>query len=249
MGGLRDQCRRHPAPAGQCRRLKAHFIFISTDFVFDGEKGGYSETDSPNPINYYGKTKLEAEEAVGEYEYAFTIIRTVLVYGKPQQGRGNILSVVREKLEKGETYKVVGDQWRTPTYVEDLASAIVAVIDQQKTGLYHIAGKDGMTPYQMACQLANYLKLPSSLLQEVSEKDFSQPARRPLKTGFNIDKAIRELGYARFPLRRGCAARYHSSAIVYLDQCAFPNIFSPAWMATDRLFSLGGMGQLYFPVT
>ena len=81
---------------------KSFFIFISTDFIFDGEKGMYKEDDEPSPVNYYGKTKLEAEEAVKEYEYDWAIVRTVMVYGKPILSRSNILSIVKEKLEKGE---------------------------------------------------------------------------------------------------------------------------------------------------
>src|SRR6185503_68627 len=104
--------------------LKSFFIFLSTDFVFDGEKGMYKEEDLPGPVNYYGKTKLEAEEAVIEYEHDWAIVRTILVYGDPLSGKDNILTNTRKKLQKGEEYKVVSDQLRTPTYVEDLATAI-----------------------------------------------------------------------------------------------------------------------------
>ena len=82
--------------------LKSFFIFLSTDFVFDGERGMYSEEDVPGPVNYYGRTKMEAEEAVKEYEHDWAIVRTVLVYGKNHSGHNNLLKIVREKLEKGE---------------------------------------------------------------------------------------------------------------------------------------------------
>ena len=104
--------------------LKSFFIFLSTDFVFDGERGMYSEEDVPRPVNYYGRTKLEAEEAVKEYEHGWAIVRTVLVYGKNHSGHSNLLKIVREKLDKGEEYNVFDDQVRTPTYVEDLAKEI-----------------------------------------------------------------------------------------------------------------------------
>lgn len=182
---------------------KSFFIYMSTDFIFDGEKGMYKEDDRASPINYYGKTKLEAEEAVKEYEYNWAIVRTVMVYGKPILSRSNILSIVKEKLEKGEPYKVVDDQVRTPTYVEDLAAGIVQIIEKKATGVYHLSGKDVMTPYQMACKAADYLGLDKSLIQRVTAADFSQPAKRPALTGLNIDKARKELGFEPLPFEEG----------------------------------------------
>lgn len=175
--------------------LKSFFIFLSTDFVFDGEKGMYKEDDAPRPVNYYGRTKLEAEEAVKEYGHDWAIVRTVLVYGKNHSGHNNVLKIVKEKLEKGEEYNVVDDQVRTPTYVEDLAKGIVSIVEKRAKGIFHLSGKDILTPYQMAIKAAEYLKLDSSNLKKVTSSSFSQPARRPLKTGFLIDKARKELGY------------------------------------------------------
>lgn len=175
--------------------LKSFFVFISTDFVFDGERGMYKEDDVPRPVNYYGRTKLEAEEAVKEYEHSWAIVRTVLVYGRTRSGHSNILKIVKEKLEKGEEYNVVDDQLRTPTYVEDLAKGIVSIFEKKATGIFHLSGKDILTPYQMAIKTAEHLHLESSLIKKVTAASFSQPAKRPLKTGFIIDKARKELGY------------------------------------------------------
>lgn len=182
---------------------KSFFVFVSTDFVFDGEKGMYSETDEPNPVNFYGKTKLEAEDAVREYEHGWAIVRTVLVYGKPISGRSNIITIVKEKLEKGEEYRVVDDQVRTPTYVGDLAGGIITIIQQKAGGVWHLSGKDVMTPYQMALQTAQESGLDASLIRRVTAADFSQPAKRPPKTGFVIDKARRELGYEPISFAEG----------------------------------------------
>ena len=174
---------------------KCFFIFVSTDFIFDGVKGMYKEEDEPGPVNYYGKTKLEAEEIVKEYEHDWTIVRTVLLYGKPVLSRSNILSIVKEQLEKGEIYNVVDDQVRTPTYVEDLAEGIVQIIEKKAKGVYHLSGKDILTPYQMACKAADFLGLNKELINRVTADSFSQTAKRPLKTEFVIDKARAELGY------------------------------------------------------
>src|SRR4030095_2792291 len=159
--------------------LKSFFIFLSTDFVFDGEKGMYNEEDAPRPVNYYGRTKLEAEEAVKEYEHGWAIVRTVLVYGKNHSAHNNILKIVKEKLEKGEEYNVVDDQVRTPTYVEDLAKGIISIIEKKATGVFHLSGKDILTPYQMAIKTADHLRLDSSVLKKVTAASFSQPAKRP----------------------------------------------------------------------
>ena len=182
---------------------KSFFIFVSTDFVFDGTRGMYTEEDVTAPVNFYGKTKAEAEEAVKEYEHGWAIARTVLVYGKPLAGRTNILSIVKEKLEKGEEYSVVDDQVRTPTYVEDLAAGIIAIAEKKAHGIYHLSGTDILTPYQMACMAADYLGLNKSLLKKVTAADFSQSAVRPLKTGFIIDKAKDQLGYVPLSFKEG----------------------------------------------
>mgnify|MGYP001300061698 FL=1 len=182
---------------------KSFFIFVSTDFVFDGGQGMYLEDDPTAPVNYYGKTKQEAEEAVREYEGDWAIVRTVMVYGKPVLSRGNILSVVKEKLEKGEQYSVFDDQIRTPTYVEDLAKGIVQIVLRRAKGIYHLCGKDVMTPYDMALSVAGFLGKDVSLLRRITSADLKQPARRPEKTGLNIDKARRELGYEPLSFEEG----------------------------------------------
>jgi len=176
-------------------RLNAFFVYISTDFVFDGERGMYTEEDQPAPVNYYGQTKLEAEREVQQYSGDWAIIRTVLVYGQPLAGRSNILSIVKEKLEKGEGYRVVDDQVRTPTYVGDLATGIATVIVRKASGIWHLSGADILTPYEMACQTAAYLGYDPALLTRVTADTFTQPAKRPPRTGFSISKARSELGY------------------------------------------------------
>lgn len=182
---------------------KTFFIFLSTDFIFDGEKGMYSEEDAAHPVNYYGKTKLEAEEAVMEYPLSWAIVRTVLVYGQPHTERGNLLTVVREKLEKGEYYQVFNDQVRTPTYVGDLAKGIEQIMEKRATGVWHLSGEDVLTPFDMAIQLADYLSLNAKLLKPVTASELVQPARRPLKTGFNINKAKNELSFQPVSFKEG----------------------------------------------
>lgn len=177
-------------------KFKCLFVFLSTDFVFDGVKGMYTETDKPNPVNYYGQTKWEAEQLVQSYRYAWTIIRTVLVYGSPVSSTSNLLSIVKDKLKNDEPYSIVNDQFRTPTYIEDLVNGIRLIIERKAHGIYHISGEEMMTPFDMACQVALHYDLDINLLREVNASTFPEPARRPLRTGFNIDKAKKELGFS-----------------------------------------------------
>ncbi len=185
------------------RKLKSQFIFLSTDFVFNGEKGMYSETDQPDPVNFYGDTKLQAEQLVELYPFKWCIVRTVLVYGKPFQNRQNLVTGSALALQNDETLKIFDDQIRTPTFVQDLAGAIVMIMDQKATGIYHISGNQVMTPFQMVVEMANYLHLDVSKVHRISAGDFIQPAKRPAKTGFNISKAQRELGYSPISFQKG----------------------------------------------
>jgi dTDP-4-dehydrorhamnose reductase len=176
--------------------INAYFLYISTDFVFDGLHGPYKETDTTNPVNFYGTSKLAAEKLVVNSLLQWSIVRTVLVFGNILVGnRSNIISWVKESLTQNKPIKVVTDQWRTPTYVEDLATGILLVLQKQAIGIYHIAGKQGMSPYDMAIATANYLQLNTTLITKVTADTFTQPAVRPLITGFVIDKAIVELNY------------------------------------------------------
>ncbi len=175
--------------------FKSFFIFISTDFIFDGSKEVYNEDDLPGPVNFYGKTKVEAEEAVAEYLHDWAIIRTVMVYGNPGTGRGNILTIIKERLENGQSYQVFNDQIRTPTYVEDLVGGILKIIETRATGIYHLSGTDVLTPWEMASQLADHLNLDKSLVIKITAADLVQPAKRPFRTIFNIDKAKQNLDF------------------------------------------------------
>lgn len=181
-----------------------HFIYISTDFVFDGEKGDYKEDDDINPLSWYGFTKVQAEGIVETSEIPFAIVRTCLVYGNTLTGtRKNIVTWVKESISAGKRIKVVHDQWRTPTYAEDLAIGILLIIEKDATGVFHISGKDKLTPYDIAMQTAAICKLDNSLIEKVDAASFSQPARRPPKTGFNISKARKELGFEPVSFEEG----------------------------------------------
>ena len=186
------------------KKNNAFFIFVSTDFVFDGMHGPYKEEDTVNPVSYYGSTKVAAEKAVAESGLPFTIVRTCLLYGNILAGsRTNIIAWVKENLEQDKKIKVVSDQWRTPTYVGDLAKGILLAAEKKEVGIFNISGDDFLSPYQMAIATAEFLDLNASLIEKVDASVFTQAAKRPATTGFIIDKAKEILGFEPISFKEG----------------------------------------------
>jgi len=182
--------------ADACKKVNAHFIHISTDFIFDGESGPYSEEAEALPLSYYGWSKLKGEDMVKTHADSWAILRTVLVYGVVHDmSRSNIVLWAKGALEKGQTINVVDDQFRTPTLAEDLAMGCFLAEDQNAQGIYNISGKDFMNIFELVNAIANYYELDASLIKRSSSTNLNQPAKRPPITGFKLDKAMRELNY------------------------------------------------------
>lgn len=176
--------------------FQAFFIFLSTDFIFSGEDGPYDENAIPDPVNFYGQTKWMAEKYVKSYPFGSAIVRTVLIYGNVLSGtRSNIISWARSALEKAIPFKVVSDQIRATTYAADLVWALFTIADKKSEGVWNIAGKNNLSPYDIVQHVAAYLDLDASIAEKVDASTFTQVARRPLKTPFIIEKARRELNY------------------------------------------------------
>jgi dTDP-4-dehydrorhamnose reductase len=134
----------------------------------------------------------------------WAIVRTVLVYGDILAGtRSNIVSWVKQNLTAGKPIKVVNDQVRTPNYVQDLVNGLLLVAEKNATGIFHISGQEVLTPYDMALAVANYMQLDKNLMTQVNASTFTQPAQRPLKTGFVIDKAKSQLGFRPISFKQG----------------------------------------------
>ncbi|RED98928.1 SDR family oxidoreductase [Marinoscillum furvescens] len=184
--------------------FSSHFTFVSTDFVFDGENGPYKESDQPNPVSVYGASKLKAEQLVQASSLKTAIVRTVLVYGLAHDlSRSNLVLWVKNSLEAGKAIRVVNDQWRTPTLAEDLALGCWLVAEKKAEGLFHISGEGLQTPYEMALKVADAFDLDASLISAVDASTFTQPGKRPPKTGFLIDKAKQQLGFQPTPFEEG----------------------------------------------
>ncbi|MDJ0363623.1 SDR family oxidoreductase [Hymenobacter sp. H14-R3] len=193
--------------AAACAQLHIHFTHLSTDFIFNGEEALLTEDAQPDPISHYGASKLAAEQAVQRTAgLRWAIARTVLVYGTTAAGgRSNLVLWVRDSLRNSQKIRMVDDQWRTPTLAEDLAQGCWLLARQSAQGIYHLSGRELLTPYQMAQQVAATFELDASLLERVDSQVFVQPARRPPRTGFRIDKAERELGYQPRSFAEGLA--------------------------------------------
>lgn len=184
--------------AEACLKNNTFLVHVSTDFIFDGQKGPLTEEEKPCPISFYGYSKLAAEELIQKMEgLHWSIARTVLVYGIAEDmSRTNIILWVKKSLEEKKQIKVVNDQWRTPTLAEDLAMGCYLIASKKATGIFNISGKDFLNPLEMAYKTADFFKLDKSFITQADSTTFTQPAKRPPKTGFVIDKAITELGFA-----------------------------------------------------
>jgi len=213
-----DECELHRAACWQhnvsavqhlataCAGLDIHLTHLSTDFVFSGEAGPLAEDAVPAPVNFYGESKLAAEHVVQASPGRWAIARTVLVYGVAHDySRTNLVLWVRDSLRAGQPIKVVADQWRTPTLAEDLAEGCWLLARHAAQGIYHLSGDEFLSPYDLALRVAAQFNLDAALIERVDARTFSQPARRPARTGFLIEKARRELGYQPHSLDEGIA--------------------------------------------
>ncbi len=181
-----------------------HFTHLSTDFIFDGTAGPYTELATPNPLSVYAHAKLAAENSVLQSTLKAAILRTVLVYGfTPNMSRSNVVLWVKKSLEENKPINVVTDQARTPTLAEDLAQGCILAEKQKAQGIYNISSNDFMNIYELAVRVANYFKLDATLITPSTSQGIQQPAKRPPVTGFIINKAITELGYAPHTFEQG----------------------------------------------
>ena len=182
--------------ATACEKYNAHLIHVSTDFIFDGVSGPYNEESVPNPISYYGESKLAAEEIVKNSLCKFSIVRTVLVYGVvDNMSRSNIVLWAKGALETGKELTVVDDQYRTPTLAEDLAHGCILIAQKGAEGIYNISGDEYMCITDLVKRVAKYFKFDENLVKPISSSSLNQKAARPPKTHLLLDKAKKELDY------------------------------------------------------
>jgi len=182
--------------ADACDKIDAHLIHISTDFIFDGEDGPYKEEDEPNPLSYYGLSKLKSEHLLQAHSVKWTILRTIIVFGVGENlSKGNIVLWAKGALEKGDPLNIIDDQFRAPTLAEDLADACILAANKKAYGIFNASGKDIMSIYEIVERIAKHYGNTTENMNRISTATLNQTAGRPPKTGFILDKAINELGY------------------------------------------------------
>ena len=184
-----------------------HFIHLSTDFIFDGEKGSaYTEEDKPNPLSYYAISKYEGEKIIQASKIKWTIARTIIVYGiVDNMSRSNVVLWAKDALSKGQKINVVDDQFRAPTLAEDLADGCILIADKAAKGIFNISGKNIMSVLELVYAVADFWKLDKSLVTIIKSTTLNQAAKRPPRTGFILDKSKKILGYTPHSFAEGLA--------------------------------------------
>ena len=182
-------------------RAGAYFLYMSTDAVFDGERGMYRETDRPNPINHYGLTKLMGEEAVRAAGVKSCIARSSVIYGsRPAALKDNFAIWLIEKLTAGHPVNIVTDQFVSPSLNSNVAEMVLELTERSLTGTYHASGASRVSRYDFAGALAATFRLDASLIRAVRMKDMKWTAPRPRDSSLDVSKATRTLKHVPLPL-------------------------------------------------
>ncbi len=181
----------------KCKAKDVHFVHLSTDFVFDGAQGPYSEEDERNPLSIYAKSKVQSEDILINSDYKnWSILRTIIVFGIGERmSRSNIILWARETLQKGGEMTIVNDQFRAPTWADDLAWACIETCKRNAKGVFHISGPETFSIFQLVTRMAEFYQLDTSLIKPISSESLNQKAKRPPKTGFILNKASKYLDY------------------------------------------------------
>ncbi len=183
--------------AEAAKKAEAFLIYVSTDYVFDGNRGMYREDDPTNPISQYGLSKLLGEK------HADCVARTCVIYGsRPASGKINFALWTLEKLKKGEAIKIVTDQYITPTLNTSLARMLLEAGERRLTGIYHLAGATRISRYDFACRLADSFELDRSLITPSRMKDLNWNAKRPADSSLDTSKAAKVLREGPYNLER-----------------------------------------------
>ena len=178
-------------------------IHISTDYIFDGKSGPYTEDDRPDPLSYYGKSKLASENLLRTSGVPYLIARTMVLYGFAPGVKANFALWLIESLENKKPVTVVDDQLGNPTLVDDLAYGLIQGFEMERTGIYNLAGREIVNRYEFALKLAKVFNLDASLIAPIKTSSLKQPAPRPLKSGLVTLKAEVELGYKPSTVEQG----------------------------------------------
>lgn len=188
--------------AGACEKIGARLIYVSTDFVFDGKKGLYTEEDKAHPISHYGTSKLLGEEASKECSN-YAIARVSVLYGQATHTRGNFVTWVRGALKRGEKINIVTDQYTSPTYVNNAAGALFAIFEKDKKGIFHTSGGERINRFYFAKKIADVFSLDETLINPITSEGLIQKAKRPNDSSLSVKKTERELKIKMLKIEEG----------------------------------------------
>lgn len=174
-----------------CEKIDTKLIYVSTDFVFDGEKGNYQETDETNPINYYGISKLKGEEFVINSNLKFAIARVSVLYGL--HNNFNYVTWVINELGNGNRLNIVNDEYNSPTYAKNASEAMLKIFSKNKEGIFHIAGDERINRFEFAKNIAQVFELDETLINPIKSSQLIRKAKRPLDSSLSVKKAKNSL--------------------------------------------------------
>ena len=215
-----DGCELHPELAYDVNvqgtehllnNFNGRFIYISTDYVFDGSDGPYTEKDEVNPISVYGRTKFYGEDLVQQSDANWVILRSNVVFSFNERTKASFMDWVVDSLKNRQSITVVDDQWNNPTWTVDLARIISRTIDHEIQGLYHYGGRDLLNRFAFAEMIAETFKLDRTLIEPIDTASLNQLAKRPLKSGLRPEKIEIDLSVEALPLRKALDEIYSLS--------------------------------------
>lgn len=177
--------------AKACKKMGAKMIYVSTDFVFDGENGLYGEDDDTNPLSYYGKSKLKGEEYLQNSGVNYAIARVSVLYG--WHTNFNFVTWVVNELKEVNSINIVTDEYNSPTFADNAAQAILDIYSKGKEGIYHIAGDERISRIDFARNIAKVFELDETLINPILTKDLVRNAPRPMDSSLSVEKARNDL--------------------------------------------------------
>ena len=185
------------------RKHRIKLLHISTDYIFDGKHGPYDEEQVPNPLGYYGRSKLAGENVLRASGIDFLIIRTMVLYGHHRMGKHNFVTWLLQELARENPVRVVNDQWGNTTLADELAAGIWQAVSRNYLGTLNVAGIEIIDRYSFAVRIAQKFGYDEKLLQPISTAELKQAAPRPMRSGLVVEKAIRELGLQLSDINQG----------------------------------------------
>jgi dTDP-4-dehydrorhamnose reductase len=174
-----------------CKKTDSKLIYVSTDFVFDGKKGMYSEDEKTNPLSYYAKSKLKGEEYIQNSDLDYAIARVSVLYG--WHTNFNFVTWVINELKAGNEINIVTDEYNSPTLADNAAEAILNIYSKDKGGIYHIAGDERINRFDFAKNIASVFELDETLINPILSEELIRSAPRPMDSSLSVEKARNNL--------------------------------------------------------